>query len=124
MGRSCHHGREPPHDYCDPDQAVAAANKLIAEGVDVVIGHVCSGATIAAFKLYAQAGILMMTNTATNPLLTEEGFAHVFRFCGRDDQQGIIAGGYLAEHWAVRGSRSSTTARRMVEVWPKRPNGR
>ena len=76
MGRSCHHRREPPHDYCDPDQAVAAANKFIAEGVDVVIGHVCSGAAIAASKLYAQAGILMMTNTATNPLLTEQGFAH------------------------------------------------
>jgi branched-chain amino acid transport system substrate-binding protein len=86
-------------DYCDPDQAVAAAEKLIADGVDFVIGHVCSGAAIATSKLYAQAGILMMTATATNPRLTEQGFANVFRFSGRDDQQGIMAGGYLAKHW-------------------------
>jgi branched-chain amino acid transport system substrate-binding protein len=86
-------------DYCDPEQAVAAAKKLVAEKVDVVIGHVCSGAAIAASKLYNDAGILLMTATATNPLLTEQGFANVFRFCGRDDQQGTMAGRYLAEHW-------------------------
>jgi branched-chain amino acid transport system substrate-binding protein len=86
-------------DYCEPEQAVAAANKLVAQGVEVVIGHVCSGAAIAASKLYHEAGILMITNSASNPLLTEQGFATIFRFCGRDDQQGAIAGRYLAKHW-------------------------
>lgn len=48
-------------DYCDSEQAVAAANKLIAYGVDVVIGHNCSGAAIPASKVYADAGVLMIT---------------------------------------------------------------
>ena len=86
-------------DYCDGEQAVAAANKLVADGVDVVMGHQCSGAAIPASKVYAEAGILMMTPNATNPLVTEQDFKNVFRFCGRDDLQGAMAGAYLADHW-------------------------
>lgn len=86
-------------DYCNGDQAVAAARKLIAHGVDVVMGHDCSGAAIPASAVYAEAGVLMIAHAATNPMLTEQGFANVFRVCGRDDQQGRMAGSYLAEHW-------------------------
>jgi branched-chain amino acid transport system substrate-binding protein len=86
-------------DYCAGEQAVAAANKLVADGVDVVIGDQCSGAAIPASKIYARARILMITPNATNPLLTEQGFENVFRFCGRDDLQGSMAGKYLADHW-------------------------
>ena len=86
-------------DYCEGEQAVAAANKLVADGVDVVMGHQCSGAAIPASKVYAEAGILMMTPNATNPLVTEQGFKSVFRFCGRDDLQGSMAGAYLADRW-------------------------
>jgi branched-chain amino acid transport system substrate-binding protein len=77
-------------DYCDGEQAVAAANKLVADGVDVVMGHQCSGAAIPASEVYAEAGILMMTPNATNPLVTEQDFKNVFRFCGRDDLQGSM----------------------------------
>jgi branched-chain amino acid transport system substrate-binding protein len=87
-------------DYCEGEQAVAAANKLVADGVDVVIGHPCSGAAIPASKVYAGAGILMMTPNATNPRLTDQGFKNVFRFCGRDDLQGSMAGNYLADRWS------------------------
>lgn len=86
-------------DYCDAEQAVAAANKLVAEGVSLVLGYICSGAAIPASKIYAAAGILMITQSATNPLLTEQGLGNVFRYCGRDDDQGTIAGNYLAERW-------------------------
>jgi branched-chain amino acid transport system substrate-binding protein len=86
-------------DYCEGEQAVAAANKLVADGVDVVIGHQCSGAAIPASKVYAGAGVLMMTPNATNPLVTEQGFKNVFRFCGRDDLQGSMASAYLADRW-------------------------
>ena len=86
-------------DYCNGEQAVAAANKLVAAGVKVVLGHQCSGAAIPASKVYAGASVLMMTPNATNPLVTEQGFKNVFRFCGRDDLQGSMAGAYLAEHW-------------------------
>jgi branched-chain amino acid transport system substrate-binding protein len=87
-------------DYCESEQAVAAANKLVAEHVDVVMGHQCSGAAIPASKIYAAAGVLMMTPNATNPVITEQGFANVFRFCGRDDLQDAMAGTYLADRWA------------------------
>jgi branched-chain amino acid transport system substrate-binding protein len=86
-------------DYCDGEQAVAAANKLVADGVVAVFGHQCSGAAIPASKVYADAHILMISNFATNPTLTEQGLANVFRVVGRDDLQGRIAGDLLAERW-------------------------
>ena len=64
------------------------------------MGHQCSGAAIPVPKIYAAAGVLMMTPNATNPLVTEQGFENVFRFCGRDDLQGAMAGAYLADRWA------------------------
>ena len=64
-----------------------------------VVGHICSGAAIPAAPVYEAAGVIMISASATNPRLTEEGRANVFRVVGRDDQQGIIAGDYLAEHW-------------------------
>jgi branched-chain amino acid transport system substrate-binding protein len=87
-------------DYCDAEQAVAAANKLVADGVDVVIGHNCSGAAIPASKVYADAGVLMITATATNPIITDQGFRQTFRMVGRDTLQGEMAAAYLAKHWA------------------------
>jgi branched-chain amino acid transport system substrate-binding protein len=86
-------------DYCDGEQAVAATNKLIASDVAMVFGHQCSGAAIPASKLYARAGILMISTFATNPKLTEQGFWNVFRVVGRDDVQGEIAAELLAERW-------------------------
>jgi branched-chain amino acid transport system substrate-binding protein len=86
-------------DYCDGEQAVAAAHKLVAAGVVLVAGHQCSGAAIPASEVYAAADILMISNAATNPLLTEQGFNNVFRVIGRDDQQGMITGNYLADRW-------------------------
>src|SRR5215470_15567148 len=47
-------------DYCDPQQAVAAANKLVDAGVALVTGHQCSGVAIPAAKIYAAAGILFI----------------------------------------------------------------
>jgi branched-chain amino acid transport system substrate-binding protein len=87
-------------DYCEGPQAMAAAHKLVAEGVVAVFGHQCSGAAIPASKIYADAGILMLSTFATNPKLTEQGFRNVFRVVGRDDVQGRIAGDLLAERWS------------------------
>ena len=86
-------------DACDGGQAVAAAHRLVAAKVPFVVGHLCSGASIPAAKVYEGAGIIQMTPASTNPQLTEEGRANVFRICGRDDQQGAIAGDYLVERW-------------------------
>jgi branched-chain amino acid transport system substrate-binding protein len=90
----------PVDDYCDPEQAIAAARKLVVAHVAVVIGHLCSGAAIAASKLYEEAGILFFGSPATNPRLTDQGFRTVFRITGRDTLQGIMAADYLAERWA------------------------
>ena len=86
-------------DFCDPEQAVAAAQKLVADGTVLVVGHYCSGSSIPASKVYEAAGVLQISPGSTNPLLTEQGRANVFRVIGRDDAQGIVAGNYLADHW-------------------------
>jgi branched-chain amino acid transport system substrate-binding protein len=86
-------------DFCDPQQAVVAAHKLVDDGVVLVVGHYCSGASIPASKIYAEAGILQISPGSTNPLLTEQGFSNVFRVVARDDAQGVVAGNYLVDHW-------------------------
>ncbi|RWM76336.1 MAG: branched-chain amino acid ABC transporter substrate-binding protein [Mesorhizobium sp.] len=86
-------------DFCDPEQAVVAARKLVADGVVLVIGHYCSGASIPASKVYEAAGVLQISPGSTNPQLTEQGRANVFRVIGRDDTQGIVAGNHLADRW-------------------------
>lgn len=86
-------------DHCDAEQAVAAAHKLVESRVAAVVGHQCSGAAIPASAVYADAGILMISEFATNPMLTERGLDNVFRVIGRDDLQGRIAGDLLADRW-------------------------
>ena len=87
-------------DACDPKQAVAVANKFVADGVIFVAGHFCSGSSIPASKVYEEEGILQISPASTNPKLTEEGGDNVFRTCGRDDQQGLVAGNMLADEFS------------------------
>ncbi len=84
-------------DACDPKQAVAVANKFVSEGVKFVAGHFCSGSSIPASQVYSEEDILQISPASTNPKLTDEGGPNVFRVCGRDDQQGIVAGTFLAD---------------------------
>lgn len=83
-------------DVSDPKQGISVANKFVADGVKYVVGHFNSGVSIPASEVYAENGILEITPAATNPTFTERGLWNVFRTCGRDDQQGGIAGAYLA----------------------------
>jgi branched-chain amino acid transport system substrate-binding protein len=89
-------------DACDGQQAVAVANKFISDGVIFVAGHWCSSTSIPAGKVYDTSGILMITPASTNPKLTDEGGPNVFRLSGRDDEQGVVAGNYLAEQWGKK----------------------
>jgi branched-chain amino acid transport system substrate-binding protein len=84
-------------DVSDPKQGISVANKFVADGVKFVIGHFNSGVSIPASEVYAENGILEITPAATNPVFTERGLWNTFRTCGRDDQQGIVAGDYIAE---------------------------
>ena len=86
-------------DACDPKQAVAVANKFVSDGVVFVAGHFCSGSSIPASQVYTEENILQISPASTNPKLTDEGGPNVFRVCGRDDQQGIVAGNFLADHF-------------------------
>lgn len=87
-------------DACDPKQGVAVANKFVSAGVEAVIGHMCTGPTMAASTVYSEEEIPMVTASATGPNLTERGLTNVFRATGRDDQQGTIAGKMIAERFA------------------------
>ncbi|EKE67435.1 MULTISPECIES: branched-chain amino acid ABC transporter substrate-binding protein [Oceanibaculum] len=87
-------------DACDPKQAVAVANDMVRQGVKLMAGHFCSGSSIPASKVYEEEGIVMISPASTNPKLTEEGGPNVFRVCGRDDQQGEVAGAFLAKQYA------------------------
>ena len=87
-------------DFCDPDQAVAAASKLVSDGVVFVVGHWCSHSSIAASKVYEGAEDPQITPGSASAKLTDEGGPNVFRVYGRDDRQGAMVGDYLAEHWA------------------------
>jgi branched-chain amino acid transport system substrate-binding protein len=87
-------------DFCDPDQAVAAAKKLVSDGVVFVAGHWCSHASIPASEIYEGAGVLMISPASVNRMLTELGRANVFRVIHRDDAEGTMAANYLADRWA------------------------
>jgi branched-chain amino acid transport system substrate-binding protein len=87
-------------DACDPKQAVAVANEMAAKGVKLVAGHFCSGSSIPASDVYAEENIIQISPASTNPKLTEQGRKNIFRTCGRDDQQGFVAGNYIADHFA------------------------
>jgi len=86
-------------DACDPKQARSVAEKLVGKQVAVVVGHYCSSSSIPASDAYLDGGILQITPASTNPLLTDRGMWNTFRTCGRDDQQGGFAAGYLAKHF-------------------------
>lgn len=84
-------------DACEPKQAVSVANKMVQDKVAGVVGHFCSSSTIPASEVYADAGILAITPGSTNPAVTERGLPAMMRMCGRDDQQGIVAGDYIVD---------------------------
>jgi branched-chain amino acid transport system substrate-binding protein len=71
------------------------AQKFVDAKVAGVVGHLNSGVTIPASAVYNQAGIPMISGSATNPKLTEQGFKVTFRTVGRDDQQGPAIASYL-----------------------------
>jgi branched-chain amino acid transport system substrate-binding protein len=86
-------------DACDPKQAVSVANQFASKKVKLVAGHYCSGSSIPASKVYGEEGILQISPASTNPKYTDEGSWNTFRVCGRDDDQGKVAGSYLASHF-------------------------
>jgi branched-chain amino acid transport system substrate-binding protein len=78
-------------DQCDNRKAEESAQALINQKVDVVIGHYCSYPSLAAAKLYINAGITMVAPVASLPALTTAGLSNVVRLAQREDLQGAFA---------------------------------
>nr|WP_278116433.1 branched-chain amino acid ABC transporter substrate-binding protein [Mesorhizobium sp. WSM4875]WIE94801.1 branched-chain amino acid ABC transporter substrate-binding protein [Mesorhizobium sp. WSM4875] len=86
-------------DASDPKQGISVANKFVGDNVKFVVGHYNSGVSMPASEVYSENGILEISPSSTIPEFTERGLWNVFRTCGRDDQQGKVAGDYLATHF-------------------------
>lgn len=85
-------------DACEPKQGPVVANRIVNDGIHYVVGHVCSGATIAATSIYNDEAVVMVTPSATAPAVTDgKNFDFIFRTIGRDDQQGPAAAKFIAE---------------------------
>lgn len=83
-------------DRADPKEAVSAANKIVSDpSVIGVVGHLNSGCSIPASRVYARRKIAMITPASTNPKLTMQGLKNVFRICTTDDVQGSFAGDFV-----------------------------
>lgn len=86
-------------DACDPKQARAVAEKMAGLKVPFVAGHYCSSSSIPASEVYNESNIVQITPASTNPTFTERKMWNTFRVCGRDDQQGSVAGAFIAKQY-------------------------
>ena len=85
-------------DQCKPEMATNAANKLISDQVNVVMGHICSGPAKATQSIYTEAKMITVSPSATSPELTTGGNApFFFRTIARDDQQAHLGAAYALD---------------------------
>jgi branched-chain amino acid transport system substrate-binding protein len=89
-------------DQADPKQGTTVAQKLIDAKVNGVVGHLNSGTTIPASKLYHDAGIPQISPSATNPKYTQQGFKTAYRVMANDEQQGKVLGDYATHQLAAK----------------------
>jgi branched-chain amino acid transport system substrate-binding protein len=89
-------------DQADPRTATTVAQRLTDAGVKGVVGHATSGAAIPASRIYEQAGIPVITPSATSPKLTQQGYRNVFRVIANDLQQGAAMAKYAADALKVK----------------------
>ena len=84
-------------DAADPKQGTAAAQKLVDGKVNGVIGHLNSGTSIPASKIYSDAGIPQISPSATNPKFTRQGYKTTFRVVADDVHLGGTLGRYAVK---------------------------
>ena len=89
-------------DQADPKQGTTVAQKFVDAKVNGVIGHLNSGTTIPASKIYADAGLPQISGSATNPTYTKQGFATAFRVMSNDEQQGKALAEFAAKTLAAK----------------------
>lgn len=84
-------------DAAEPRQATLVAQKLVDGKIQGLIGHVNSGTTIPASKIYHDAGVPQISPSATNPKYTQQGYQNAFRVVANDAQLGSVMGRYAAQ---------------------------
>jgi len=89
-------------DQADPKTGTIVAQKLVDAKVAGVIGHLNSGTTIPASKIYHDAGIPQVSPSATNPKYTQQGYKGAFRVMANDVQQGKTLGEYAVTKLGVK----------------------
>jgi branched-chain amino acid transport system substrate-binding protein len=87
----------PEDDKADPKEGTIAAQKIVDSGAVAVVGHLNSGTSIPASKIYADASVAQISPSATNPKLTEQGFKTTFRVVANDNQQGGVLANYASD---------------------------
>lgn len=84
-------------DQADPKTGNIVAQRLADAGVKGVVGHLNSGTSIPASRIYHQASLPMISPASTNPTLTQQGFENVFRTMANDVQQGTMLGKFAVQ---------------------------
>jgi branched-chain amino acid transport system substrate-binding protein len=93
-GKSIHLELDSQDDAADPRTGTEVAQKLVDDHVVAVIGHMNSGVSIPASKIYSDAGIAQISPSTTNPEYTKQGFKTTFRLVSTDALQGPVLAGY------------------------------
>ncbi|RKR36151.1 branched-chain amino acid ABC transporter substrate-binding protein [Paraburkholderia sp. BL17N1] len=88
---------DPQDDAGDPRQATQIAQRLVDDKVVAVVGHMTSGTSIPASKIYSDAGIVQISPAATNPVYTQQGFKTAYRVVATDAQQGPALADYASK---------------------------
>ena len=89
---------------CNPTDGAIAANALLNAGAVAIVGHSCSGESMAAQPIYSAQGVAMVSPSSTTPGVTEGGYTNTFRTIARDDTPAIM----LATHFRNRLSRATS----------------
>ncbi len=89
-------------DQADPKNGTIVAHKLADAEINGMIGHLNSGTTIPASRVYHDAGIPQISPSATNPKYTQQGFKSAFRTMANDEQQGRLLGQFATRNLAAK----------------------
>ena len=89
-------------DQADPKNGTIVAHKLADAEINGMIGHLNSGTTIPASRVYHDAGIPQISPSATNPRYTQQGFKSAFRTMANDEQQGRLLGQFATQHLSAK----------------------
>lgn len=101
-GKKVHFELMSEDDQADPRIATTVAKKFVDDGVNVIIGHLNSGTTIPASRIYNEAGIVEVSPSATNPKYTQQGYKGAFRVMANDVQQGKALGEFAVKEMGAK----------------------